>query len=132
MTCQGCARNATQAIQGVAGVANAVVDLTAARATVWWEPGRTADDKAVVAAVQRAGFGATALDAENVDVPGTSGDRASHGIEVWSPLAGWRFNVVVGGAVTLVLMVGEWVLGLGMTRWFQWLAFGLALPVQIA
>lgn len=132
MTCQGCARNATQAIQGVAGVADAVVDLTAGRATVWWEPGRIADQSAVVTAVQRAGFGATPLAAENADGPGTSNDRAGRGAEVWSPLAGWRFNAVVGGAVTLVLMVGEWVLGLGMTRWFQWLAFGLALPVQIA
>lgn len=132
MTCQGCARNATEAIQGVAGVADAVVDLTAGRATVWWEPGRIADQSAVVTAVQRAGFGATPLAAENADGPGTSNDRAGRGAEVWSPLAGWRFNAVVGGAVTLVLMVGEWVLGLGMTRWFQWLAFGLALPVQIA
>ncbi|HOC00210.1 MAG TPA: cation transporter, partial [Verrucomicrobiota bacterium] len=132
MTCQGCARNATQAIQGVAGVANAVVDLTAGRATVWWEPGRAADENAVVTAVRRAGFGATPLVTEDAHDASRSVSGASRGAEVWSPLAGWRFNVVVGGAATLVLMVGEWVLGLGMTRWFQWLAFGLALPVQIA
>src|SRR5690606_4569939 len=50
---------------------------------------------------------------------------------VWSPLAGWQFNVVFGGAALLPLLVGEWVFNLGMERWFQWLAFALALPVQI-
>ncbi|NDF01528.1 MAG: heavy metal translocating P-type ATPase, partial [Verrucomicrobia bacterium] len=39
-------------------------------------------------------------------------------------------NVVFGGAVTLLLMLGEWAFGLGMETWFQWAAFALALPVQ--
>src|SRR5204863_923038 len=50
---------------------------------------------------------------------------------IWSPLAGWRFNVIVGSICTAALMIGEWVFQLGMERWFQWLAFALALPVQL-
>ena len=49
----------------------------------------------------------------------------------WSPLAGWRFNVVVGLACTVPLIIGEWVFGWAMERWFQWVAFVLASPVQI-
>ena len=45
----------------------------------------------------------------------------------WSPLAGWQFNVVVGGVVTFLLMLGEWAFRLGLERWFQWAAFAQAL-----
>ena len=51
--------------------------------------------------------------------------------KTWSPLAGWKFNVVVGLICTLPLMIAEWIFGLGMQPWFHWVAFALALPVQI-
>ena len=40
-------------------------------------------------------------------------------------------NLWLGLAVTAALMIGEWVFGLAMTPWFQWLAFALAGVVQI-
>ena len=46
-------------------------------------------------------------------------------------LGGWRLNLWVGLLGTVPLMLGEWVLGLGMTRWFQWCSFALAGVVQI-
>jgi Cu+-exporting ATPase len=46
-------------------------------------------------------------------------------------MAGWRFNVVAGLIATLPLMAGEWIFPWGTVRWFHWLAFALALPVQV-
>ncbi len=122
MTCQGCARAATNAIQSVPGVANAAVDLAGNSATVRWAPDTTPNPHAVVEALKReAGFQAAPIEAGQATPPA----------KPWSPLEGWLFNVVIGSAATLPLLIGEWFFGLGMERWFQWLAFALALPVQV-
>lgn len=118
MTCGNCARHVTEAIQGVPGVASANVQLDAGRATVRWQS--QPNLPAVLDAIKQAGFDAAPFNSE------TAKSRSG-----WSPLAGWRFNVVVGLAVTLPLMIGEWAFHLGMTPWFHWFAFALALPVQI-
>ncbi len=121
MTCNNCARHVTEAIQGVAGVASASVRLETGRATVRWQPKAQASEGAVVEAVQAAGYGAKLIERESCH-----SDRPT-----WSPLAGWRFNVVIGSICTGLLMISEWVFQLGMDRWFQWLAFALATPVQV-
>jgi Cu+-exporting ATPase len=121
MTCQGCARRVTEAIQSVPGVAHTEVQLDPGAATVGWAAAATPDVEAVVQAIAAAGYHAKVVE-------WGGGHQRAPG---WSPLAGWRFNVVVGGSVTLLLMVGEWALGLGAARWFQWLSFALALPVQV-
>jgi Cu+-exporting ATPase len=46
-------------------------------------------------------------------------------------LAGWQLNLWVGVLGTVPLMVGEWVLGLGTTTWFQWCSLALAGVVQV-
>ncbi len=120
MNCQSCVRKATAALEAVPGIANAVVSLEPARATVRWQPSATPSADAVIRALKAAGYEA---------VPIRNPQSAIRN-SPWSPLTGWQFNVVFGGAVTLLLMLGEWALGLGMTRWFQWTAFALALPVQ--
>jgi Cu+-exporting ATPase len=117
MTCGNCARHVTEAIQGVTGVASANVQLEAGRATVRWRAEPNLD--AVVAAVHEAGF-----EAQTFDPHATAASE-------WSPLEGWRFNVVASLAVTLPLMFGEWLFGLATARWFQWVAFALASLVQI-
>jgi len=121
MTCQGCVRRVTEAIQGVPGVAHAAVHLDSGTATVGWQPEAAPDLEAVVEAVVAAGYRAKLVE----------GREAQPHAPGWSPLAGWRFNVVVGGSVTMLLMLGEWALGLSAARWFQWLSFALALPVQV-
>jgi Cu+-exporting ATPase len=118
MTCGNCARHVTEAIQSVPEVASATVQLEAGRATVRWQS--QPNLPAVLGAIKEAGYDAGLLE----NKPGEAGAE-------WSPLAGWRFNVVAGLAGTLPLMIGEWVFHLGMTPWFHWLAFALALPVQI-
>jgi len=118
MTCQNCARHVTEAIQSVPGVHSASVMLEAGRATVRWNPGTTQNVPAIIKAVQRAGYGAKAIQADISAYCETK--RTS-----------WQPNLWLGVAVTVALMAGEWVFGLGMSRWFQWLSFALASAVQI-
>jgi len=121
MNCQSCVRKATAALEAVPGIASAVVSLEAERATVRWQPDATASSDAIVHALQTAGYEAALIPRSAFRAPRSS---------PWSPLAGWQFNVAFGGAVTLLLMLGEWAFRLGLERWFQWAAFALALPVQ--
>ena len=117
MTCQNCARHVTEAIQGVPGVHSASVLLEAGRATVRWNPGTTQDVPSIIKAIQKAGYEAKAIQADTSDCCETK-----H--------ASWQPNLWLGIAVTVALMMGEWILGLGMARWFQWLSFALAGAVQ--
>ena len=116
MTCGNCVRHVTQAIQDLAKVRTVEVSLEAGRAQVQW-----ADQpapQAVVAAVQKAGFQARLLDSEAASAP----PRRDHG---------WRTNLWIGGLGTIPLMIGEWLLGLGATPWFQWTSLVLAGMVQV-
>jgi Cu+-exporting ATPase len=116
MTCGNCARHVTDAILSVPGIDSASVRLDAGKATVRWQS--SPDIPAVVKAVEAAGYEARPVKDEGSATK-------------WSPLTGWQFNVVVGLACTIPLMLGEWVFGLGMRPWYRWFAFALALPVQI-
>lgn len=117
MTCNNCARHVTEAIQRVPGVRSASVMLEAGRATVRWGAELQADVPAVLAAIQQAGFEAKAIGA-------AAHDHGKH------RQSGWQINLWIGVLVTVPLIVGE-ILGLGMTRWFQWLSFALAGVVQV-
>jgi Cu+-exporting ATPase len=118
MTCQNCARHVTEAIQGVPGVHSASVLLEAGRATVRWNPGTAQNVPAVIKAVQKAGY-----EAKEIHADASACCETKH--------IGWQINLWLGVAVTSALMIGEWILGLGMALWFQWLSFALALAVQI-
>ncbi len=117
MTCQGCVRHATEALQSVAGVSFASVSLDPGSATVTWNPDSTPSPDRLIAAISNAGYTAS------VPIPQTQ-DARPH-------LSSWQLNVYLGGTVTALLMFGEWVLGLGMQPWFKWGAFALATPVQV-
>ncbi|PAW82760.1 MAG: heavy metal translocating P-type ATPase [Pedosphaera sp. Tous-C6FEB] len=120
LNCQNCVRKATAALEAVPGLASVVVSLEQSRVTLRWQPNAAPSTDRIIRALQTAGFEAEPIRQSAI------GNRQSP----WSPLAGWQFNVAFGGAVTLLLLLGEWVFRLGMERWFQWLAFALALPVQ--
>ncbi len=118
MTCAHCARQVTDALQSVAGVASADVSLQNGRAHVRWRAEAPPNLPALSEAVRAAGYTAKAAPKETeVHAP--------------APMAGWRLNVVLGLIATVPLMIGEWVFHLGMNAWFHWLAFALVLPVQI-
>jgi Cu+-exporting ATPase len=118
MTCQNCARHVTEAIQSVPSVRSASVLLEAGRATVHWNPGTAQNAPAIIEAVRKAGYEAKAIQADTSVCCETK--RIS-----------WQPNLWLGITVTVALMAGEWILGLGMARWFQWLSFALAGAVQI-
>ncbi len=116
MTCSNCARHVTEAIQGVPGVRSATVRLEAKRAAVRWHDGAAQDTSAIIRAVEEAGYKASVAYA---------GEAPEH------ELNGWQLNLWIGVLGTAPLMLGEWVLGLGMARWFQWCSLALAGVVQV-
>jgi len=118
MTCQNCARHVTEAIQSVPGVHSASVMLDIGRATVRWNPGAAQNVPAIIKAVQKAGYEAKAIQADT-----SPRCKTKH--------TSWQPNLWLGVTVTVALMAGEWILGLGAARWFQWLSFALAGAVQI-
>src|SRR3974390_862169 len=116
MTCNNCARHVTEALQGVAGVQSANVNLEVGQASVRWAAETEPDLTAMIKAVEAEGFGAKPLEA-------AAEERRGYG--------GWQLNLWLGVPVTAVLMFGEWVLGVAMVPWFQWSSFLLAGTVQV-
>ncbi len=116
MTCNNCARHVTEALQSVAGVQSAMVNLEAGRASVRWNLNAAVDVSKLISAVTAAGFEATWLDAA----------KASAAVK-----PDWHLNLWLGGIITAVLMLGEWVFNLGMTGWFAWVSLALASVVQV-
>src|SRR5262245_23955758 len=97
MTCGGCARNVTAALQGVDGVDSVNVALEAKRASVRWKPGAAMDDQRLVRAVTQAGYDARLLaDSHEEHAPGRVAART------------WAVNVLAGVIPTALLMIGEW------------------------
>lgn len=124
MTCQGCARGATEALQGVAGVDSAHVRLEQASAAVRLKPDATVNTADLITAVEAAGFEATLIDSDKSGNASAPPATAS----AWS---GWKLNVALGIPATLFFIVAESGFGLGMSGWFHWAGFAVALPVQI-
>ena len=56
MTCNNCARHVTEAIQGVAGIRSASVNLQTASASVRWVAANNKNIPAVLSAISKAGF----------------------------------------------------------------------------
>jgi P-type Cu+ transporter len=119
MTCQNCVRHVREAIHAVPGVSTASVNLDTQSATVRWSTGFDPNVDALVRAVNNAGYQAQRVESRESRVEGK-----------WAWLSGWGLNLAIGVPVTILLVVGEWILGLGTQRWFQWLAFALATIVQ--
>ena len=118
MTCQNCARHVTDAIQSVPGVRSASVTLDGGRAAVRWAVDAPQDVPAVICAVAAAGYEASLVENTAHDGGGRHQSR-------------WQWNLLVGIAVTALLMMGEWVFNLTGEPWFQWLSLVLAGVVQL-
>lgn len=118
MTCSNCARHVMEAIQSVPGVSNADIDLAGQHASIRWTQGSTHSAAAVIHAVEQAGY-------EAREIEHSESGHAEH------RLSGWTLNLWIGALGTLPLMLGEWVFGLGLTPWFQWVSFLLAGIVQV-
>ena len=124
MTCMNCARHVREALQEAPGVDYAEVDLDSGRARVvakGGKDGKRLDVKALVQAVESAGYRASP------ESPG--GDK----IENRKPkfeMFGWKFNVVFALGVAGILMGIEYGVRPGMGGWFGWVSFAAVLPVQ--
>ncbi len=116
MTCANCARHVSDAINAVPGVRSGVVDLEAQQGTIRWQDGSEPDVEALLRAIDEAGYKGQVIE----NAPATEPSRFS----------GWTLNLLLGIPATAVLMIGEWVLRLGMAQWFQWVAFALGTIVQ--
>ncbi len=118
MTCQNCVRHVTEAIQGVAGVQSASVNLSGRAASVRWNSAGDKNISAVLSAISQAGYEAMEISAES-----TTASQSKQNHRQW--------NLILGLAVTAALMIGEWIFHLMMTGWFRWLSFFLAGIVQV-
>ncbi len=118
MDCGGCVQSVQRALAAVPGVDAAIVSLEQRRATVRLKSAGSADRGQLAAAVIAAGY----------RVPDAPAAEAMPAAVAGNP---WRGTVLLGGPVTLALMVAEWGLGLGMDRTYHWVAFALSLPVQV-
>ena len=117
MTCNNCARKVMEAARKTPGIHSVSADVPTGRLSVRWNSPAEKDVPAVVAAIIGAGFSAKEVATAN---PGEAPTKQSH----------WQWNLILGLSVTGILMTGDWILGLGMTPWFKWLAFALAGVVQ--
>src|SRR5260370_42525358 len=120
MTCGNCARHVTEALQAVPGVRSAAVNLEGKSASVRWAQGADQNDKALVHAVEKAGF-----EAKVVEACACHHDQGEHKV------AGWQLNLWIGVLGTAPLMLGEWVFGLALIPWFHWFSFAVAAVVQV-
>jgi P-type Cu+ transporter len=121
MNCANCARHVTEALQAVPGVAVVTVRLGEGEATVQWQPAILPEAEPLLESVRQAGYDAVVREA----------GEAAAGAGGYSPQAAWRFNVIFGAVLTLPLILGEWVFGLGYTPWFHWFGFAAAAPVML-
>lgn len=115
MSCQNCARHVREALQEVPGVEYAEVDLDAGSARVK-AGGKGPGLSALVEAVGRAGY--TAAPEKDTVAKTAAGD-------------GWKFNVILGLAVGVPLMLAEHLLQPAMHGWFGWVSLVAVLPVQV-
>lgn len=120
MSCAGCVRHVTQAIQSVPGIAEVKVDLDQGLARIGWTSGVAPRLESVVRAVEHAGFEAR--------IPRRN-DTAGSKTKGW--LSGWRLNVILGFIALVPLGLGEWIFHWHARTWFHWTGFCLALLVQV-
>jgi Cu+-exporting ATPase len=117
MSCQNCARHVRDAIQGLPGISYAKVDLDKAEAVVKWNDD-SARETDLLKALETAGYPSQVFQEPTSETSESAG-------------SGWKFNVILGSAVTVPLMIAEWGFGLGHELWFSWVSFLLVLPVQV-
>jgi Cu+-exporting ATPase len=117
MTCSNCVRHVGDALRAVPGVKSAEVSLEDHLARVRLENRFAVAIPKLLATLAEAGY-----EGSVVEQP-----KAPNKLR----LDGWLFSVILGLIVTVPLMIAEWVFGLGMERWYHWLSFFAALPVQV-
>ena len=120
MTCSGCVRHVTDALQAVPGVASAMVSLETRRASVRWEPQAKPNAEALVRAVTDSGYQARPM--------AEAGAAESH---EHSAAQTWGVSVLTGIIPTALLLLGDWGFRWHDAPAFRWAAFALATVVLL-
>jgi len=115
MTCGNCVRHVTDALSSTPGVSCATVDLNTSTATVDWANVATVSPGLLLRRLSDAGFQAREWIAKPTDVP--NGEPAAN---PWTP------SLRIGLPVAGLLMLGDWVFGLGLNATFQSVSFLVA------
>lgn len=140
MTCGNCSLRVRNALQSVDGVDFATVELQTHSARVHWLPARSENgaDASLVTALKNAGYAARIAPPSTTDrkaagaTPTVSDGESKHEhAPDHNSDNPWRSPLLLGIPVTVLLLLADWVLHLGMEPWFHWTAFLLATPVQI-
>ena len=131
MTCASCVANVESALRGVSGVKSADVNLATERATVELDPTR-ADFPALVRAVERAGYGALALSADQKERAVVEDrERAARRAQLVSLRRRLVVAAVLASLTMIVSMADLLIGGLADAPWRAYLGFALATPVQL-
>jgi Cu+-exporting ATPase len=129
MSCANCAANVERALnKKVEGVVGASVNFASERASIDYLPGRVDIDE-IVAAIEKAGFGAIAPEAGE---SGEDAEQAARSAEIRDQTR--KFAVGVAFALPLFVLsmsrdfglLGGW----SHAAWVNWLFWALATPVQ--
>jgi len=131
MTCASCVASVEDALRGVAGVRAADVNLATERARVEVDPS-SADDGALVRAIERAGYGALVLSADRAERVATeTRERALRATYVRA----LRRRLIVAAALaiaTMVLSMADlFYPAVAEAPWRPFVLFALATPVQL-
>src|SRR6266545_1262915 len=131
MTCASCVANVESALRGISGVKSADVNLATERASVELDPTR-ADVPALVRAVERAGYGALALSADQKERALVEDrERAARRAQ----LVSLRRRLIVAailGSLTMIVSMSDLVIrGILDEQLRAYLMFALATPVQL-
>ena len=131
MTCACCVASVEDALRGVAGVRAADVNLATERARVEVDSA-SADDAALVRAIERAGYGALVLAADRTERAAT--EERERALRL-TYLKGLRRRLTIAAALaipTVLLSMADLLYPAVMqAAWRPYVLFALATPVQL-
>ena len=124
MTCASCANRIERGLNKVPGV-EATVNYATEKASVRAADGAELDAAALIAAVEKAGYGAAVVVPREVSAASTA--PAAAPVDELAPL---RQRLIISAVLTVPVLVLSMIPALQFTNW-QWLALTLASPVAV-
>jgi len=124
MTCSSCAHRIERSLNKLPGV-DATVNYATEKASVRAAEGGQLDADALIAAVQKAGYGAAV--AVPREVSAASGAPVATPVDELAPL---RQRLIISAVLTVPVLLMSMIPALQFTNW-QWLALALASPVAV-
>ncbi|MDC0262596.1 cation-translocating P-type ATPase [bacterium] len=114
MTCQNCARHATEALNAVSGVERVRLQLEPGSAEVFWATDQESDISKLEKALEDVGFQCAQI------APAEAHQNSRPGK---IRLSGWGLNLFLGGPVLILMMLGEWGMELGTSSNYRTFSF---------